>query len=98
MKIPRYVWVCAIIVVLCGVLVAAQSFIPRSAPLAKAVNGSPEGTDWKLAPGSPLPGARPGDALGGRSVLERKQAADLASAGETPARRRAKSRRCGPFC
>jgi len=63
MKIPRYVWVCAIVVVLCGVLVAAQSFIPRSAPLAKAVNGSPEGTDWKLAPGSPLPGARPSDAL-----------------------------------
>jgi outer membrane protein assembly factor BamB len=85
MKIPRYVWVCAIVVVLCGVLVAAQSFIPRSAPLAKAVNGSPEGTDWKLAPGSPLPGARPSDALGGRSVLERKQAADLASAGQTPA-------------
>jgi outer membrane protein assembly factor BamB len=78
MKIPRFAWICLGVVAACGVLAMAGSILPRSGRLAKS--GSPEGADWKLAPGSPLPGAHRGDEMGGRSVLERKQAAEMASA------------------
>ena len=77
MKIPRFAWVCLGVVAACGVLAMAGSILPRSERLAKS--GSPEGADWKLAPGSPLPGAHRGDEMGGRSVLERRQAAEVAS-------------------